>query len=67
MARTGKVFVDVKQPAADCDVVDISASGAHLFIRGGADIPQRFVLLYGGSRKSCRAVWVKGRRVGVAF
>jgi hypothetical protein len=67
MARTGKIFVDIKTPATDCDVVDISAGGAHLAVHGSEAIPPRFVLLYGGSKKQCRAVWIKGRRVGVAF
>jgi hypothetical protein len=67
MSKTGKIFADFTKPVADCDVVDISAGGAHLFVRGSGDIPPKFVLHYSGAKKWCRAVWVKGRRVGVAF
>lgn len=67
MPKTGKIFVDIKKPATDCEVVDISAGGAHLAVYGTEAIPARFILLYSGSRKQCRAVWVKGRRVGVQF
>jgi hypothetical protein len=67
MSKTAKMIVDLKKPATDCDVIDISAGGAHLFVRGSDDIPRRFTLLYGGGKKTCRAVWVSGRRVGVAF
>lgn len=67
MSRTGKIFVDLSKPATDCDVIDISAGGACLNIHGSAAIPKRFILLYGGAKKTCKLVWIKGRRVGVSF
>jgi hypothetical protein len=67
MAKTGKIIIDIKKPAMECDVVDISAGGAHLAVHGTEAIPQRFTFLYGGSKKLARAVWIKGRRVGVQF
>lgn len=67
MPKTGKIIVDIKKPAMDCDVVDISAGGAHLAVHGSAAIPPRFTFLYSGSKKQARTVWIKGRRVGVQF
>jgi hypothetical protein len=29
--------------------------------------PNRFELLFGGTKKHCRVVWSVGRRLGVAF
>jgi hypothetical protein len=67
MSRTGKIFVDLKNPTINCDVIDVSAGGACLNIHGTAEIPKRFLLLYGGTKKTCRIVWTKGRRIGVSF
>lgn len=67
MSKTGKIFVDLKQTAVDCDVIDVSAGGACLNIHGAGDIPKKFILYHGGAKKTCRVVWVKGRRVGVCF
>lgn len=67
MAKTGTIYVDLKKPTTACKIVDISAGGACIEVHGSEAIPQRFVLNYGGVRKSCLLVWQKGRRVGVAF
>lgn len=67
MSRTGKIFADLKAPAINCDIVDISAGGACIAIHGTAEIPTKFVLLYSGAKKTCKVVWAKGRRVGVSF
>jgi hypothetical protein len=67
MSRTGKIFVDLKAPAINCDIVDISAGGACIIVHGASEIPRKFILLYGGVKKNCRAVWIKGRRVGLSF
>jgi hypothetical protein len=63
----GTIFVDLKNPAVGCNIVDTSAGGACLEVHGSAAIPQRFTLNSGGVKKSCRVVWQKGRRVGVSF
>ena len=65
--KTGVIFVDLKSPATNCNVVDISAGGACIEVQGSDAIPRRFILNHGGCKKSCRVVWQKGRRVGVAF
>jgi len=67
MSRTGKIFVDLTAPAINCDIVDISAGGACIIVHGASEIPKKFILLYGGAKKSCRMVWIKGRRVGLSF
>jgi hypothetical protein len=51
----------------DCRVVDYSPGGACLEISGQTKPPNRFELLFGGTRKRCRIVWSTGRRMGVAF
>jgi hypothetical protein len=62
-----KLIVDPKAPVIDCRVVDYSPGGACLEICGQITIPNRFILLFGCTKKRCRVVWTAGRRLGVAF
>jgi hypothetical protein len=63
-----KLIVGPKAPVIDCRVVDYSAGGACLEIWGQPpQLPNRFELLFGGTKKRCRVVWTKGRRLGVTF
>ena len=63
-----KLIVGPKAPVIDCRVVDYSAGGACLEIWGQTpQLPNRFELLFGGTKKRCRVVWTKGRRLGVTF
>jgi hypothetical protein len=62
-----KLIVDPKAPVIDCRVVDYSPGGACLEISGQTKLPNRFELLFGGTRKRCRIVWSAGRRLGVVF
>jgi len=62
-----KLIVDPKAPVIDCRVVDYSPGGACLEIPGQTKLPNRFELLFGGTRKRCRIVWSAGRRLGVVF
>jgi hypothetical protein len=62
-----KVIVGPKVPVIDCRVVDYSPGGACLEIWGQTKLPNRFELLFGGTKKRCRVVWSAGRRLGVAF
>jgi hypothetical protein len=50
----------------ECTILDYSAGGACLDV-GLIDLPQRFELVWGVTRKRCRKVWKAGRRIGVAF
>jgi hypothetical protein len=54
-------------PAIECSLIDYSAGGACLQLPKHADLPQRFEVLYGTTRKRCRLVWKRALRVGVAF
>ena len=62
-----KLIVDPKAPVIDCRVVDYSPGGACLEVWGQINLPNRFELLFGGTKKRCRVVWSAGRRMGVAF
>ena len=53
-------------PVIDCTIVDYSAGGACLDV-GFVNLPQRFELLWGTTKKKCRVVWKAGRRFGVVF
>jgi hypothetical protein len=67
LSRTAKIIIDARSPTLDCTVVDYSAGGACLELSQQTKLPERFDLLYSGSRKKCRRVWASGFRVGVAF
>ena len=66
-ADVAKLIVDPKTPVIDCKVVDYSPGGACLEYWGQIKLPDRFELLFGGTKKRCRVVWRGGRRLGVAF
>jgi len=67
VSRAGKIIVNPRVPVIDCNVIDLSAGGACLEVLGSGDIPRRFVLFHGGTKKSCSVVWQKGRRCGVRY
>jgi hypothetical protein len=67
LSSTAKILSAPKAPVIDCTVIDYSAGGACLQLQQHADLPQRFELLYGTTRKRCRLVWKRAMRVGVAF
>ena len=67
VSRSGKIIINAKAPTIDCGIVDLSACGACLEVDNGATLPKRFILLHGGTKKSCALVWQKGRRIGVSF
>jgi hypothetical protein len=62
-----KLILGPKDPVVDCRVVDYSPGGACLEVWGKTKLPIRFELLFGGTKKRCRVVWIAGRRLGVAF
>jgi len=62
-----KLIVGPKEPVIDCRIVDYSPGGACLEIAGQTTLPNRFELVFSGTRKRCRVVWSAGRRLGVAF
>ena len=62
-----KLILSLKAPIIDCRVIDYSPGGACLEIWEQIKLPDRFELLFGGTKKRCRIVWRTGRRLGVAF
>ena len=66
-SSSAKLIVGPKAPLIDCTVVDYSPGGACLEVFGQPKLPNRFELLFGGTKKRCRVVWSAGRRLGVAF
>jgi hypothetical protein len=67
MSSAAKIIIDPKAPLVDCRIVDYSASGACIEISGETKLPNRFELVFGRTRKRCRIVWTKGRRMGLVF
>lgn len=67
LSRSAKIIVDPKSPVVACNIVDYSAGGACLEVVPRMSLPNRFELLYAGSKKKCRVVWVDGPRLGVSF
>jgi len=67
VSKTGTIYADLKSAPNPCNIVDISAGGACLEVHGKDAIPSRFILSHGGVQKTCRVVWQKSRRIGVAF
>jgi hypothetical protein len=67
MSSVAKILCGPKAPVIDCMLIDYSAGGACLQLHKYADLPQRFEVLYGTTRKRCRLVWKRGLRIGVTF
>ena len=69
MAKTATILPGPNKSSITCNVVDYSVGGACLDLAYeiALTLPKRFEMLYGGSRKKCRMVWMKGRRIGVCF
>jgi hypothetical protein len=67
ISSVAKIFCSSKAPAIECILVDYSAGGACLQLQKLVDLPERFELLYGTTRKRCRIVWKRGMRIGVTF
>jgi hypothetical protein len=62
-----KIVVAPKAPVIECILVDYSAGGACLQLEKFIQLPERFEVLYGTTRKRCRVVWKRALRIGVAF
>jgi hypothetical protein len=67
LSRAAKILAAPNGPVIDCILIDYSAGGACLQLQKSADLPPRFELLYGTTRKRCRVVWKRAMRIGVAF
>jgi hypothetical protein len=67
ISSVAKIMFGPKAPAIECILVDYSAGGACLQLQKLIDLPERFEILYGTTRKRCRIVWKRGMRIGVTF
>ena len=67
MSSVAKILCPSQTQVIDCILVDYSAGGACLQLLKVVDLPGRFEVLYGTTRKRCRLVWKRGMRLGVAF
>lgn len=67
ISSAAKIFFGAKAPVIECLLVDYSAGGACLQLLKFVEVPNRFEVLYGTTRKRCRVVWKRGMRLGVAF
>jgi hypothetical protein len=67
ISNVAKLLAGPKAPVVECILVDYSAGGACLQLQKFIDLPERFEILYGTTRKRCRVVWKRGMRIGVAF
>jgi hypothetical protein len=69
VSKTAKIFLGSgpKAPVIECQLVDYSPGGACLQLEKYIDIPERFEILYGTTRKRCRVAWKRGLRIGVVF
>ncbi|MGX7745380.1 hypothetical protein [Rhodopseudomonas parapalustris] len=56
-----------KSTASKLFTDDYSAGGACVELNADANLPQRFEMLHGATRKKCRMVWKRGRRIGLCF
>jgi hypothetical protein len=67
LSKAAKILSAPNAPAIECVLIDYSAGGACLQLQKHTDLPRRFELLYGTTRKRCRLVWKRALRIGVAF
>ncbi len=67
VSRAATIIIDSKTPSIGCTVVDLSAGGACLEVGNPEQLPKRFVLLHGKTRKSCLIMWRTRHRIGVQF
>jgi len=57
MSSGAKILSGSKPDVIDCILIDYSAGGACLQLLKSVDLPGRFEILYGTTRKHCRVVW----------
>ncbi len=50
-----------------CTVHNVSATGASLSLASRPRLPKNFILMTAGSPLPCRAVWRRGKQIGIAF
>ncbi len=67
VSKAATIIVDPKKPALPCTVIDMSAGGACLEVANPEQLPKRFALIHGKTKKRCLVMWRRSYRVGVQF
>jgi PilZ domain len=54
----------------ECQVMDLSATGAKVVVQISSDVADRFELAFfadAGKRRACEVIWRRGKMLGVKF
>lgn len=67
--KGGRISFANETRVVDCQIRNISATGANLIVPLTVLLPRSFTLLdlHGGTNHSVEAVWRKGERMGIRF
>jgi hypothetical protein len=67
--QAATIIIAVDLPPITCTVVDISASGAGLWVGSTLGIPNTFDLLIEGdsTKRTCKVVWKEPHKLGIEF
>ena len=58
------------KPPCECELADISETGARVMLKEPTELPERFTLLIGSlgaAPRHCRVVWREGAELGLEF
>jgi len=69
-SATGYLYSTDGWPLGECQMKDISQTGAMLVHEIGDDMPAQFLLSFsrnGQVRRHCRVIWKKEKQIGVRF
>ncbi len=66
-AVTTPATIAAGRRAFGCTVHDFSATGASLSLASRPRLPKNLTLMAAGSTLPCRAVWRRGKQIGIAF
>ena len=68
--RVSAWIVLTGQANQECDVMDISKTGAKIPVQSPSHLPQRFELAFlrdSTKRRACNVIWRRGQMIGVQF
>ena len=61
------IVISDKAPKLECRVKNVTSDGACLHVSATYGIPNRFDLIFGGKRQTCRVIWLDETSLGVMF
>jgi hypothetical protein len=67
VSKNATLIIDLRQPVMDCEIIEMSAGGACVFVHGQDEVPNNLTLLHAGTKKVCRVIWRRGRRIGLQY